>query len=414
MSRNSYAAMRGLTIDLSRFSTVLATAIFAVHLLGRAQIWGDVAEAAEERRARGPAFGAIQTTASFAPLPFPEAIDFFRAKLTLRPADYAMLEDLAKAKAFSIAAGATEQITESIRELIDRAETEGIGLREFQAQAARVLDRAGVSARTPWYWETVYRTNLQSSYQAGRWKQMQDPFVKQQRPYLRYISARVPTTRASHLEKHGRVYPIDHKFWDTWMVPNGFNCIPSRQVINTARGAVPIEQVIHGDLVLTHQGRWRPVTELHRNLFVGHLVRIMVSDGRVVRMTPNHKVFTRRGWVEAAGLNTHDEIGDLHSCLIPGADTFCSPTRPSITQQQSGNVDIAQIEQEPFSGLVYNLGVEEDHSYCVDGLALHNCLCTVISASEAEMKREGWQVSTATWDEPDTGFAVNVGKTEDI
>ena len=82
----------------------------------------------------------------------------------------------------------------------------------------------GISARAPHYWETVYRTNLATSYQVGRWKQITEPAVRAARPYLRYVSARLPTSRQSHVDKHGLVYPTDHPFWRQWYPPNGFNC----------------------------------------------------------------------------------------------------------------------------------------------------------------------------------------------
>ena len=35
---------------------------------------------------------------------------------------------------------------------------------------------------------------------------MTNPKVLVERPFLRYVSARLPTSRASHVEKHGLVY----------------------------------------------------------------------------------------------------------------------------------------------------------------------------------------------------------------
>jgi hypothetical protein len=41
-----------------------------------------------------------------------------------------------------------------------------------------------------------------------------------------------------------------------WASPE---CFPAGTLITTARGQIPIEAVELGDLVLTHEGRWRPV-----------------------------------------------------------------------------------------------------------------------------------------------------------
>ena len=228
-SAGSADALRSLELEVPEMRTALAIAIFSLHLLGRAQIWTDVqrSDSRTVGQSDGQTFGALVLEEEFEPLPFEEAIDFFAAKTNVPPAVFRTLEAAAKKKAFAIAAGATEQITASVRELLDTALSDGMSLKEFQSQAADVLARAGVTAKSSWYWETVYRTNLQTSYQAGRWKQMTDDYVKERRPYLRYVSARTPTSRPSHIEKHGLVFPVEHPFWDEWMPPNGFNCLCS-------------------------------------------------------------------------------------------------------------------------------------------------------------------------------------------
>ena len=216
------------------FSELLAQAIFNLDLLGRAQIFEDVkGEASGVRRPLTPnplpltksgVLAAVVLEPSFEPLPFQEAIDFFRNKVNISPSRFETLSADARIKAFTIADGARAQVRDSIKELLDQALSEGLTLDEFKQQAAAVLDSAGVSARTPWYWETVYRTNLSTAYQAGRWQQMTDPDVVSSRPYLRYVSALLPTSRPSHREKHGVILRYDDPFWDTWYPPNGFNC----------------------------------------------------------------------------------------------------------------------------------------------------------------------------------------------
>ena len=161
---------------------------------------------------------------SFEPLPFDEAIDYWRAKVSVSPQEFARLTLAAQQKAFTIADGASRLIRDEIRDYIDQALVEGMTLGEFQSSAAHLLDAVGISARAPHYWETVYRTNLATSYQVGRWKQITEPAVRAARPYLRYVSARLPTSRQSHVDKHGLVYPTDHPFWRQWYPPNGFNC----------------------------------------------------------------------------------------------------------------------------------------------------------------------------------------------
>lgn len=222
-------------INFSTLAPVLAVAIFNLSLVGRAQVY---TTAQAERLAtiavhpersgseveRRAAFAELVLTEDFEPLPFEEAISFFESKVSLTPVEFAALEQAAQAKAFTIADGARTVVREQVQGMLQRALTDGVTLREFQRDAATVLQKLGMAARTPWYWQTVYRTNLQTSYQVGRWQQMTHPDLRDLRPYLRYVSARLPSTRQSHLEKHGLIYPIDHRFWKVWYPPNGFNC----------------------------------------------------------------------------------------------------------------------------------------------------------------------------------------------
>ena len=225
-------------MNLELLNVPLAISIFNIHLLGRAQIYADVVEdrgsRIEDRKTPSSILhppssklAAIVLTPEFEPLPFDEAIDYFRSKTNLTPQQFQRLSEAARAKAFSIAAGASDQIRSSINDLIDQALSDGMTLREFQAQAESVLDSAGLSPRTPWYWETVYRTNLGNSYEIGRWKQITDPDVTEAFPYLRYVhadpSGPSPPNRATHQAQHGKTYPIGDRYWDDWYPKNGFN-----------------------------------------------------------------------------------------------------------------------------------------------------------------------------------------------
>lgn len=221
-------ALHELAVAPSPLTDPLAIALFNQHLLARAQILADADRAGRESVSaltpHASRLMAIVLDESFAPLPFDEAIEFWRRKVNLSPDQFAALQEAARVKAFTVAGRASAQVRDSIAEMIDRAQIDGMTLREFQSLADDVAQAAGLAERTPWYWQTVYRTNLQTSYQVGRWKQMRDPLVREERPYLRYISARLPTSRASHVEKHGLVLPQDDPFWNEWYPPNGFNC----------------------------------------------------------------------------------------------------------------------------------------------------------------------------------------------
>lgn len=70
--------------------------------------------------------------------------------------------------------------------------------------------------------ETIYRTQMQSAYMAGRWETFEEN--REFAPYLQYNAILDGRTRQSHAAAHGAVYHIDDAFWDYFYPPNGFNC----------------------------------------------------------------------------------------------------------------------------------------------------------------------------------------------
>jgi SPP1 gp7 family putative phage head morphogenesis protein len=70
--------------------------------------------------------------------------------------------------------------------------------------------------------DNIFRTNVQTAYNVGRYKQMQS--VAKARPFWQYSAVNDSRTRPTHRALHGRVYRHDSPFWDTFYPPNGFRC----------------------------------------------------------------------------------------------------------------------------------------------------------------------------------------------
>ncbi len=84
-------------------------------------------------------------------------------------------------------------------------------------------------------------------------------------------------------------------------------CIRLGTQVETTKGAKAIENVSIGDMVLTHNLRWRRVTRLYRRTIrSGAMIRLQFqvkrSRTRDVVMTPNHPVLTDQGWIPAGDL----------------------------------------------------------------------------------------------------------------
>lgn len=68
----------------------------------------------------------------------------------------------------------------------------------------------------------IYRQNMQSAYNAGRYKQQMESAAVA--PYLRYMAVMDAKTRPSHGAMHGLVYRYDDPIWQTMYPPNGWYC----------------------------------------------------------------------------------------------------------------------------------------------------------------------------------------------
>ena len=87
------------------------------------------------------------------------------------------------------------------------------------------------------------------------------------------------------------------------------NCLaPGTKVISNPK-AKDIEQIAIGDLVLGHNGRFLPVTRVFERDYIGNLVEITPGYSNVpIKISPEHIVLTKDGWVEAGDINLKDRL----------------------------------------------------------------------------------------------------------
>ena len=152
--------------------------------------------------------------------------------------------------------------------------------------------------------------------------------------------------------------------------------LPGTQVSLADGRRVAIEDVVPGDMVLTHMGRAREV--LNKQIRHGRwgIRRInAVGVPSEIVSTDNHPFFVVRDG-EAVGVRA-DELTPGDALLRPGHD----PAR------------VSYIEPDVYTGWVHDMEVDEDHSYVVEGVAVHNCnvehttctKCGNVAVDETEM-----------------------------
>ena len=152
-------------------------------------------------------------------LPFKEAEEYWADKVKLSSGDFRKLSDEAKSRAFAVSGMAKGDELETVFNSIQKAIEGKKTFADFKKDCAEIMERRGWSS---WRMENIFRTNVQGAYMAGRWKQVSR--TAQMRPYGKYSAVRDSRTRPTHAALNGKVYPLDHPFWNTWWPPNGFKC----------------------------------------------------------------------------------------------------------------------------------------------------------------------------------------------
>ena len=183
--------------------------------------------------------------------------------------------------------------------------------------------------------------------------------------------------------------------------------------VATDRGFEPIEEVyakgtptdspeirsIVDRKALTHQGRMRPITQAFEHPYAGKILRIEVNGGAEIPCTPDHNIFVRDAGGELRKTRADEvRVRDLLVVPLPqiseireGLERELERVATTITTgtgalllaprvraapgAKHGYIDVpvTGIREESYVGPVYNLEVEEDHSYTANCIAVSNC-----------------------------------------
>ena len=163
-------------------------------------------------------------------LPPEQAIAYLQSKGIEVSWNWQEVVDEAAQQAFTVAKAMKMDVLQDIRGAVETALQKGETFTEFQRKLAPTLrakgwwgkDAAGNQLGSPHRLKTIYRTNLQGSYNAGRWKAQQE--TANSFPWLEYVAVVDPSTRTTHAAMDGFIARADDPIWDTIYPPNGFQC----------------------------------------------------------------------------------------------------------------------------------------------------------------------------------------------
>lgn len=220
------------------------------------------------------------------------AIKYFRNKNNKLSWDWHEVWQSAHQKSFTVAKLVREDILQDIRDSLDKALAEGKTFQQFQKELKPTLQKKG------WWGEqfvgdsqgnvekvqmgslsrlkTIYQTNMQTSYMAGRYKTQLDN--ADDRPYWQYVAVMDRRTRPEHAELNERTFRYDDPFWNSFYPPNGWRCRCRVRALtkDDLNGAEPdnsdgclSEEM---ELVSKKSGEMKPVT-VYTDPLTGHKIK---------------------------------------------------------------------------------------------------------------------------------------------
>lgn len=229
-----------------------------------------------------------------------EVVDYFRAKGHVISWDWQEVDHASHARGFTAAKVTSLDVMTTLQDAMEQSIREGRTGREFSRQLMPELKKLGwwgqttvthangqeqtVTLGSPWRLETIYRTNMTTAYQAGRYlQQMNQP----ERPYWQYIAVMDESTRASHAAMNGLVFAATDPIWLTHYPPNDWGCRCRVRAMSQMR----LEA--NGLTVSSSDGALSPRTvEFGESLVTGEVYETEVTtfsrtiNGEKVTMTP--------------------------------------------------------------------------------------------------------------------------------
>lgn len=169
-----------------------------------------------------------------------EAIAWFRDRIPMLKEVWEALEERARRKAFTVAGVAHLDLIADVWAALDEAIATGITFEAFQAAASDRLAH-NWSGENPSRVNTIFRTNVQMAYAAGRFQQITEPAVLKGRPFWLFDAVLDDGTTPTCRGLNGLVLPANDARWRGRIPPLHFQC---RSGIRTLTRAQALERGI--------------------------------------------------------------------------------------------------------------------------------------------------------------------------
>ncbi|MGQ0908946.1 phage head morphogenesis protein [Acinetobacter baumannii] len=192
-------------------------------------------------------------------LPPSDAISYLEKKGFKIGWDWHETLDNAHSRAFTVAKVARMDLLQDIRQSLISAMQQGQTLEQWKASITPVLQDKGwwgkktvinpegreqeVQLGSPRRLRTIYDTNMQSAFAAGRYKAMLAS--AEARPYWEWRHITISNPRKQHVALNGRLFRFDDPFWNVAYPPSEWGC-KCRVIARSAR-EVEGKEILSGE-----------------------------------------------------------------------------------------------------------------------------------------------------------------------
>ena len=169
-------------------------------------------------------------------VPFEKAKEFLESKIPMTKSEWLKLEPKLRFRAFTVAKLGQAELIDRVKWELVRSLEEGMGYAETWNNIRDLADNR-IGDFNPWYWETVFRTNTQSAYVAGKLQRYEGTGAKAYQLMVIDDSRTTDICRSLLRQSgYGMVLPVDHEFWKKYgFPPYHFNCRTSVRAVYSSQ-----------------------------------------------------------------------------------------------------------------------------------------------------------------------------------
>ncbi|ENW10142.1 phage head morphogenesis protein [Acinetobacter pittii] len=191
-------------------------------------------------------------------LPPEDAISYLEKKGFKIGWDWHETLDNAHSKAFTVAKVARMDLLQDIRQSLITAMQQGQSLEQWKASITPTLQDKGwwgkkivvnpegreqeVQLGSPRRLRTIYDTNMQSAFAAGRYRAMLAG--AETRPYWEWRHISISNPRKQHVALNGKIFSYDDPFWSVAYPPSEWGC--KCRIIARSRREVEGKEILSG------------------------------------------------------------------------------------------------------------------------------------------------------------------------